>query len=181
MLSVTGQDSIPALRNENNFTAFIHDQNLAHLYGAELYLDVHPHPIDQLHFELTTTYVRAIAKDQWGANFNLPQIPPFRSILASKYVWQFKNSYLSSAYVKAELDYNSQQNHFLSQNNTETYTPSFALTNVYAGVDFKLRNAKQSAKLICSGINIFDIAYQSNLSRLKYTARNNATDRHGVS
>jgi iron complex outermembrane receptor protein len=112
--------------------------------------------------------VRAIAKDQWGANFNLPQIPPFRSILASKYVWQFKNSYLSSAYVKAELDYNSQQNHFLSQN------------NVYAGVDFKLRNAKQSAKLICSGINIFDIAYQSNLSRLKYTARNNATDRNGV-
>ena len=180
LLSVTGQDSIPPLRNENNFTAFIHDQNLAHLYGAELYLDVHPHPIDQLHFELTTTYVRAIAKDQWGANFNLPQIPPFRSILASKYVWQFKNAYLSSAYVKAELDYNSQQNQFLFQNNTETYTPSFALTNVYAGVDFKLRNAKQSAKLICSGINIFDIAYQSNLSRLKYTARNNATDRNGV-
>ena len=89
------------------------------------------------------------------------------------------STFSTSAYLKVpETTYGGKIDSLVGKNGRQKRDTTEV--NVYAGVDFKLRNAKQSAKLICSGINIFDIAYQSNLSRLKYTARNNATDRNGV-
>ena len=176
MLTLSGADSIPVLRNENQFTAFQHTQNLAHLYGAEFYVDVHPHPINQLHFELTTSYVRAIGKTDNGTNFDLPQIPPFRSLIATKYEWKNLTNKKLTAYFKAELDYNSQQNNYLTLNNSETATPSYSLFNLYAGIDL----FEHTSKLLLAANNIFDIAYQSNTNRLKYAAQNVVSGRNGV-
>lgn len=176
MLTSSGADSIPVFQNANRFVAYQHLQHLAHLYGAELYLDVHPHPIDQLHFELTTSYVRAIGKTDNGTNFDLPQIPPFRSLIATKYEWKHLTKKKLNAYLKAELDYNSPQNNYLTLNNSETATPSYSLFNLYAGIDL----FEHTSKLLIAATNIFDVAYQSNLNRLKYADQNIVTGRMGV-
>jgi iron complex outermembrane receptor protein len=53
------------------------------------------------------------------------------------------------------------------------------LVNAGIGTDIILHQ-RTFLKLYLSGANLFDEAYQSNLSRLKYTDTNNITGRVGV-
>jgi len=73
----------------------------------------------------------------------------------------------------------AQQNRIFSAYDTETATPDYNLLNIGAGTDICSKG-----KLICSihiGLNnVTDVAYQSHLSRMKYTDVNALTGRMGV-
>ena len=62
---------------------------------------------------------------------------------------------------------------------TETVTPGYTLINLGVGTDF-YANEKQIFSLFIYCSNLGDVAYQSNMSRLKYTDVNNVTGRTGV-
>jgi iron complex outermembrane receptor protein len=55
--------------------AFKYVQGNATLYGGEVYVDLHPHPLDWLHLENSFSYVRAKQNNRPTAQTNLPLIP----------------------------------------------------------------------------------------------------------
>jgi iron complex outermembrane receptor protein len=63
--------------------------------------------------------------------------------------------------------------------NTETATDGYALLNAGIGTDI-LSKGNTAFSLHIAANNITDETYQQHLSRLKYTAVNNATGRSGV-
>jgi iron complex outermembrane receptor protein len=69
--------------------------------------------------------------------------------------------------LKAELEYNAAQNRFLALNHSETATPSYTLINLSAGTRIIYYRSNQ-IQILFQINNLTNIAYQNNLSRLKY-------------
>ena len=72
-----------------------------------------------------------------------------------------------------------RQSHVYAALGTETPTPSYTLLNLSAGTDITFA-CKKVAELYVSADDLFDRAYQSHLSRLKYADVNHITGRQGV-
>jgi iron complex outermembrane recepter protein len=162
-------------------------QSRAELYGGEISLDIHPHPLDWLHFENEVSVIYAINKGGNNILINdsakyLPLIPPlhWHSELRANVKKMFK--YFSSFYAKIELDYFAKQNRVYLADNTETPTPGYALLGVGIGTDIINSKGKTLFSIDISADNITNAGYQSHLSRLKYFEPypNNQTGRNGI-
>ena len=151
----------------------------AHLYGGELSIDVHPAPIDWLHFEDGFSWVRAVQADQPDSTRNLPftPAPKLTSELKANVKKIGKN--LVNGFFMIGVDNYFRQDHFYSAYGTETATPGYTLLNVGLGADF-VSNNRTLFSLFINANNLTDVAYQNHLSRLKYEAVNNVTGRMGV-
>ena len=176
--SKNGGDSIPDLINP--VPAFKFAQNNAQLLGSEIYLDIHPHPLDWLHIENAFSFVQATQKNQSDSTKYLPFIP------AAKYRGELKaqfktiNKRLNNGYLKFSIDHYFEQNKFYSAFNTETATPAYTLLSAGFGVDIQGFKRKDFMHLYFSADNLTNVAYQSHLSRLKYAPENVATGRNGI-
>jgi iron complex outermembrane recepter protein len=155
-------------------------QGNATLWGGELYVDFHPHPLDWLHIENSFSFVRAIQANQSDSTKNLPFIP------APKYRGELKAAFkkigtnFSNCYVKLALDYYLMQDKFYAANGTETATPQYALLSAGLGGNVTMFKKKDFINLYLSAENLTDKAYQSHLSRLKYGPENADTGNIGV-
>lgn len=181
LFNAAGRDSIPAEDNPEGFAAFKYQQANAHLYGGEFMMDIHPHPIDWLHFENTFSYVRGVAANATDSTKYLPRIPAARwlSELKGKFKKVGKGP-LQNAYAGVQMDLNFAQNDVFSAYETETATPGYTLFNAGVGADFMNRKNRKLFSLHFMVNNIADVAYQNHLSRLKYAPVNEATGRAGV-
>lgn len=176
--SKAGGDSI-VLNNGDLLQAFKFSQRDANLYGVEATLDIHPHPLDWLHFENTFSFVRGKWKNAIEGNSNMPLMPAPRLVSELRTDFLKSGKRLNNLYLKIEMDnVFNQQNPFLTYN-TETATTGYSLINAGAGADFKVKK-KTIFSLNLAINNLTDIAYQNHLSRLKYTAENMLTGRNGV-
>ena len=180
LISTTGTDSIPAEDNDEGFSAFKYQQTNANLYGGELMLDIHPHPIDWLHFENTFSYVRATASNATDSTKYLPNIPAARWLSELRGNFKKVNGCMRNAYIGLQMDMNFSQNNVFSAYETETPTDGYTLLNANLGTDFVNKNNKTLFSLHFAVNNIGDVAYQSHLSRLKYAPVNELTGRSGV-
>ena len=180
LLNAEGTDSIPAINNDEGYAAFMYDQTSAGLYGGELYLDFHPHPLDWLHFEHTFSYVRGKAFNATDSTGNLPAIPPARWLMTLKAQKKSLGRWLRNAYASAGLDWNFAQDNIFSAYSTETSTSAYALLNAGVGVEVVNSAQRTVCSIVLSAQNLGDVAYQSHLSRLKYAPVNEATGRSGV-
>lgn len=178
LVSTSGGDSLISVDGEELF-AFQYNQHNAALYGAEMNVDIHPHPLDWLHFENTFSYVRGTLSESQDGSKNLPFIPAARLINEIKVDLFPKSKTFSQLYVKAELDNTFAQNDPFTGYNTETKTSGYSLLNAGLGGNVMSRN-KVLFSLFFAANNLGDIAWQSHLSRLKYTAVNDVTGRMGV-
>ncbi len=176
--SANGGDSIIADGSRELF-AFRFDQHNASLYGAELNLDIHPHPLDWLHIENTFSYVRGTLSQEQDGSKNLPFIPAARLINEVKAELLPKGKTIRHLYVKVELDNTFAQNDPFTGYNTETKTSGYSLLNAGLGGDF-MSKGKTLFSLFFAANNIGDVAWQSHLSRLKYAPENLVTGRTGV-
>jgi iron complex outermembrane receptor protein len=176
--AAAGGDSI-LVDGTDEFMAFRFDQHNARLYGAEVNLDIHPHPLDWLHVENTFSVVRGTLSEEQDGSKNLPFIPAARLINDVKAVFADKGKVIRHVYVKAELDNTFAQNNPFTGYDTETKTPGYSLLNAGLGGDV-VSKGKTLFSLYLAANNIGDVAYQNHLSRLKYTAVNNVTGRTGV-
>ncbi|MBC6699789.1 TonB-dependent receptor [Hymenobacter puniceus] len=173
----TGQDSVSA----DGDRVFRYGQGDARLAGGEISLDLHPHPLDWLHFENSFSMVRALQFDQPEGQRNLPFIPADR--LQSELRVNFNKvgtSRLHNLYARGTVEHNFAQNRIFSAFDTETRTPGYTLVNLGLGSDVTSRKEKTLFSVYLALNNVFDVAYQNHLSRLKYTALNYATGRQGV-
>lgn len=181
LFNVAGTDSIPATDNEDGYSAFKYQQNTANLYGGELLLDIHPHPVDWLHFENTFSYVRSSVANSTDSTRYLPNIPAARWISELKGKFRKVGGFMQNAYVGVQLDRTFAQNNIFSAYETETVTPGYTLLNAGIGTDFISKKSNRVLfSLHLAANNLTDVAYQNHLSRLKYAAQNEATGRVGV-
>ncbi|KAA5545653.1 TonB-dependent receptor [Adhaeribacter rhizoryzae] len=176
--SVAGSDSIsdPA----DPAATFKYVQGDARLYGFEIGMDIHPHPLDWLHFENTFSLVRGIQLNQPDSTRNLPFIPAPRLQSEVRLNFRANSNLVRNWFTRLELEHNFRQNRIYSAYNTETTTPAYTLLNFGAGLDVPNGRKLTLLSVYLSVNNIFDMAYQNHLSRLKYTAVNEATGRRGV-
>lgn len=178
LLSTSGGDSIPDLNNP--VPAFRFEQGNAHLYGGEINLDIHPHPLDWLHFENTFSWVRGLQNNVPDSMQSLPFIPAPRLSTELRVDFSRTGQHIRKAFAYLESVYTFKQPHYYAAFGTETATPGYFL--LHAGLGGNLVNTK--GKTLCTvyliGNNLLDAAYQSHLSRLKYAPVNPLTGRAGV-
>lgn len=174
-----GGDSI-IIDNGEALQAFRFNQSTARLAGLEAQLDIHPHPLDWLHFENTFSFVRGTFNESLDGSNNLPLIPAAR--LNSELRLDFKKTgkSLRNFYFLVETNSVFNQNKPFTGYDTETATPGYVLLNSGLGADLVSRKGTTIASLHLALNNITDKAYQEHLSRLKYTDVNNVTGRGGV-
>ena len=173
-------DSIPD--PEDPAPAYQYVQGRAQLRGGEFTFDVHPHPLDWLHFENSFSFVVGENKSQSENDSTkyLPFIPAPR--LQSELRANIKKvgKIFSNAFFKIELNHLWAQNNVLLDNGTERTTSSYSLFNVGMGTAVKNRRGSEMFSFYFTVTNIFDRAYQNHLSRLRYAAENPSTGRVGV-
>jgi len=172
--AINGGDSI-----QSDFPCFKFDSGNAQLLGGELYIDIHPHPWDWLHFENSFSYVHSVLLNQPDSTHFLPFTPPTKWISNMRIDLRRNGNYLKNTYFFVGLEHHFKQKNIYYAFNTETVTDAYTLINGGIGTDVVLK--KQTLfSLYLSGTNLADIAYQSHLSRLKYAPKNYATSETGV-
>jgi iron complex outermembrane recepter protein len=183
LLNHLGQDSIIVEGNQT----FKFQQTEAQLYGCEASLDIHPHPLDWIHFENSITFIYALNKGGNDINITdsskyLPFIPPIHTNSELRINIKKKFKHFSSLYAKIGMEYYAKQNRIYSADNTETPTPDYALFNAGIGANITNSHGKVLININILGNNITDVAYQSHLSRLKYFEEypNNISGRNGI-
>lgn len=170
VLNGEGQDSIIVPGNQT----FQFQAAKAHLYGAELSVDIHPHPLDWLHFENSLSVVYANNQSVNGqtklsdSSKYLPFIPPLHTFSELRANIKKLSPGIANAFVKIQFEHYAAQNRAYLEFDTETPTPGYNLSNAGFGADFTNRKGNTLFTFSILGNNLFDIAYQSHLNRLKY-------------
>jgi len=180
--SAFGGDSLVNVDGED-ITTFQFNQNNAKLSGLEFSFDIHPHPLDWLHFQNSFSFVRGrfdnkIDGSKDGSD-NLPLIPAPRWNSELRADFKKAGKAFRNLYARLELSRTFEQANHFTGFDTETATAGYTLLN--AGFGSEVMSKKKLLFSIYIGVtNITDAAYQNHLSRLKYAAQNMMTGRNGV-
>lgn len=177
---LSGANGDSLVEVDGNFIpAFKFSQHNAKLAGFEFLVDLHPHPLDWLHWQNTVSYVRGKFSEPIRETSNVPFIPATRWLSEIKTEFLPKGKIIRNLSLYFEVDHSFDQKKPFTAYETETETPGYTLLN--AGIIANIiNNNKTLFSLYLLGNNLGDVAYQSHLSRLKYTAINEATGRQGV-
>lgn len=167
LVKADGADSTDGSGN----TFFKFQQGKANLYGGELSVDIHP--VKSLHFENSFSVVYGLnkgidPKQQSDSNKYLPFIPPVHGMSELRYDFNAKKNHIINGFLKIQLDWHMKQDKVYLTDNTETPTSGYALFNAGLGAGFTNKHGKTIFNLSVMGNNLFDVAYQDHLSRLKY-------------
>ncbi|MFZ4545087.1 MAG: TonB-dependent receptor [Saprospiraceae bacterium] len=178
MKDAAGNDIIPDPSDPAPAFRFVHGN--ARLWGAEFFMDLHPHPFDWLHIENSFSFVRANQPNQSDSTRNLPFIPQakYSGVLKAQFINTGK--ILNNTYARIGIDHFFKQDLIYSAYDTETTTPGYTLIN--AGIGCNVRAFKRSdfVTVIINGENIGNTTFQNHLSRLKYGPLNLQTGRSGI-
>ena len=140
-------------------------QGTARLLGFEAVLDIHP--IEQLHFENSFSYVNARQLNQPEESRWLPFTPAPRWNSDLRYDIIRDGRMLTNTFLSLGLECCLPQNNAHTAYGTETATPSYTLLSMTAGTDI-CWHRRTVATVYLSATNLSNRAYQSHLSRLKY-------------
>jgi iron complex outermembrane receptor protein len=176
-----GANSADSLVDVNGdlIPAFKFGQHDAHLAGVELVTDLHPHPFDWLHWQNTLSYVRGKFNSAITGDKDMPFIPATRWISELRTELFPSGKTLRGLTLNFEVDHTFNQNHPFTAYETETATPGYTLLN--AGISGNIISKNKTLfSIYLNATNLADVAYQNNLSRLKYTDVNPLTGRAGV-
>jgi iron complex outermembrane receptor protein len=170
LLNSRGDDSIIVTSNQT----FKFLQGKAQLYGAELSLDIHPHPLDWLHFENSLSLVYGInqglskTSKLYDSSKYLPFLPPLHTFSELRANIKKVAKGIANGFARFQFEYYARQDRAYLASGTETPTPGYRLIN--AGFGAEITNKKGLSIISFSFLvnNLFDVAYKSHLNRLKY-------------
>jgi iron complex outermembrane receptor protein len=141
----------------DNNDVFNYIQNNAKLYGGEIGMHFHPHPLDWLHYE---TSFETVTGEKENGDY-LPLIPANNWSNTLRGEFKIKN-WLEDGFATFSV------NTTLNQNNVsgfETESNGYTLINLGLGGTVKLGKTVFDVNL--NGNNLFDKRYTAHLSRLK--------------
>ena len=161
-----------AILDQQGNKTFQYLQASARLYGMESTINYFPAFIKgfSIYSNLSLVYgynTKSEFENKGVYGEYLPFIPPFKWNLGINQDFKTNAKIIKLINLKADLEHNATQNRYLALFHTETPTPSFNLINVGAGCDINI-TSKNILQFQFQVNNLFDTAYQSNLSRLKY-------------
>ena len=140
----------------DNTPVYNYLQEDANLYGGEIGLHIHPHPLDWLHFESSFETVTGKQKND---NY-LPLIPS--NSLSNTLRVEFETKTVQKLYAFVRLNTNFKQSNVSA---FETTTSGYNLLGAGFGGSVKL--FKNNLDIKVSGSNLADKTYINHLSRLK--------------
>ena len=184
LLGVNGEDSVIVPGNQT----FQFQAAKANLYGGEFTVDIHPHPLDWLHFENSLSVVYGKNKGVPGqtklsdsAKY-LPFIPPLHTFSELRADIKKIGGHFARGFIKFQMEYYARQDRAYLEDNTETPTPGYHLFNAGIGSDVVNKKGNTLFTFDIIADNIFNVAYQSHLNRLKYFEEypNNFTGHDGI-
>ena len=177
--SVEGRDS--TINSGDPANVFKFKQSNAFLYGSEIFIDFHPHPIDWLHIENSFSFVNAIKINSTDSTRYLPFVPPAHYRVDVRAQTKSIGKSIKNAFIKFSVDHYFAQNKVYTAYGTEQATPAYTLIGAGIGADLLLSKQQTSPiKLLLNIENLTDVIYQSHLSRLKYAPINPLSGRQGV-
>jgi iron complex outermembrane receptor protein len=141
----------------NFIQVYNYSQSDANLYGGEIGLHFHPHPLDWLHFE--TSYETVTGKKQTGEY--LPLIPANNWNNTLRFEWNDCN-WLKEGFSAISLSSTFNQDKI---SGFETRTGGYSLLNL--GIGGALHFGKMKVEVNLNANNITDKKYMAHLSRLK--------------
>ncbi len=180
--SKNGGDSLrfdPTVPSIEPSPTFKFVQGDAVLSGGEATINIHPRTANWFSWINSFAMVNAIQKNQGDSTKYLPYTPPYKARSEIRLGLPRQGGPLRNSYFKISVDHFFEQDKVYYRFGTETVTPGYTLINLGVGTDF-YNNEKQICSLFIYCSNLGDAAYQSNMSRLKYTDANNVTGRTGV-
>lgn len=136
---------------------FDYIQDEAKLYGGEIGLHFHPHPLDWLHYE--TSFETVTGQKQNGDY--LPLIPANNWNNTIRTEFKIKN-WLEDGFATLNISSSFNQNNV---SGFETKSNGYTITNLGFGGKIKLGKTVFDVNL--NGNNLFDVKYIAHLSRLK--------------
>ena len=136
---------------------FDYIQNNAKLYGGEIGLHFHPHPLDWLHFE--TSFETVTGKKQ--NNDYLPLIPANNWNNTIRSDFKIKN-WLEDGFATLTVSTTFKQD---KVSGFETKSNGYTLVNL--GIGGKIKLGKTAFDVNLNGNNLLDKTYIAHLSRLK--------------
>lgn len=179
LIAVAGTDSI--INSADPAPVFKFAQSNALLYGSEIFVDFHPHPIDWLHIENSFSFVNTIKMNSTDSTRYLPFVPPAHYRIDIRAQTKAIGKSIKNAFVKFSVDHYFAQNKVYTAYRTEQATPAYTLIGAGLGADLIVSKKQNSPiKLLLNVDNLRDVIYQSHLSRLKYAPINPLTGRQGV-
>ncbi|HZY37822.1 MAG TPA: TonB-dependent receptor [Mucilaginibacter sp.] len=152
------------------YSKFSYVQTQARIDGGEFYLDIHP--LSWLHFanSLTLTYGTNLGNGGHEPDSlkYLPFIPPLHthSELRGTFAKGFGD--FKNVYAFIGFDHYDAQDRFFAAYGTETYTAGYNLLSAGIGANLVDSKGRKVVELFIEGTNLANVAYQSNMSRLKY-------------
>jgi iron complex outermembrane receptor protein len=147
----------PAGTQINGFDVFDYVQNNARLFGGEIGLHFHPHPLDWLHLE--SSFETVTGKKQNGDY--LPLIPANNWNNTVRTEFKIKN-WLEDGFASVNVSSTFNQNNV---SGFETKSNGYTLVNL--GFGGKIKFGKTAFDINLNGNNLFDKTYIAHLSRLK--------------
>ena len=149
------------------------------LSGGEIELNIHPRSQKWFRWDNAFSFISATQKNQGDSSKYLPYTPPGKLQSKIKFNAEKLGSALRNSFFSVGVDHFLEQNKVFYKFDNETVTPSYTLLNIGLGTEIWSKN-KSIFSIYFLASNLGDVAYQSNMSRLKYADINNATGRVGV-
>ena len=180
LASVFGGDSIRTdVMAATDGPTFKYISGDAVLTGGELTLNIHPRTASWFHLDNTLSILSAIQKHQPDSTKYLPYTPPYKLYSGVEFVAKKLGNALANAYVRVDVENYFKQDKIYYKFGDETVTPGYTLLNAGIGTDITSKGHTIFSINIYAN-NLADVAYQSNMSRLKYGDPNAVTGRIGV-
>lgn len=145
----------------NDNAVFDYIQNNAKLYGGEIGLHFHPHPLDWLHFETSFETVTGEKQSRSVGRDYLPLIPANNWNNTIRTEFKIKN-WLEDGFATLNVSSTFNQKNV---SGFETESNGYNLVNLGFGGTVKL--GKTTFDVNINGNNLFDKRYIAHLSRLK--------------
>ncbi|MDE3145520.1 MAG: TonB-dependent receptor [Bacteroidota bacterium] len=149
------------------------------LSGGEIIFNIHPQTIKWLQFENSFSFINAIQLNQNDSTKYLPYTPPQKLLSTLIFHLNKNNPILQNTFLRIGIENYFKQDKIYFKFGDETVTPGYTLLNAGLSTDIFSKN-KNICTIYFSCNNLTDVAYQSNMSRLKYSDINNVTGRIGV-
>ncbi len=147
----------PAGTKNNGFDVYDYIQSNAKLYGGEIGLHFHPHPLDWLHFETSFETVTGVKQN----GDYLPLIPANNLNNTIRTEFKIKN-WLDEGFATLNVSSTFNQNNV---SGFETKSNGYSLLNL--GLGGKVKIGKTAFDFNLNGNNILNKTYIAHLSRLK--------------
>ena len=160
-------------------TTFKYISGDAVISGGEMVLNIHPHDAKWLSFENSFSFINTIQLNRSDSTKYLPYTPPQKLLSTLRLSLQNSGKVFRNAFLLIGIENYFKQDKIYYKFGNETVTPGYTLLNAGIGTDIYSKD-KMICSIVFGGNNLGDVAYQSNMSRIKYGDPNNVTGRIGV-